>query len=144
MLVQSKPRYKLLFGPKSSPGHQRVEVHRNSPQRVEKPPGALKIARKLSPSLSRITVPRNNTQKRAQVPWDLIKLMLSCIEIPEKRLTPKPFTPKLNLYLLIYGSVQQKRATERARCLFRVKGALFNSLIIVCCVFEKKTKDLYR
>ena len=43
-----------------------------------------------------------------------------------------------------YGSVQQKRATERARCLFRVKGALFNSLIIVCCVFEKKNKDLYR
>ena len=43
----------------------------------------------------------------------------------------------------IYGSVQQKRATERARCLLRVKGALFNSLIIVCCVFEKKTKDIY-
>ena len=39
-----------------------------------------------------------------------------------------------------YGSVQQKRTTERARCLFRVKGALFNSLIIVCCVFEKKTR----
>ena len=34
--------------------------------------------------------------------------------------------------LKVYGSVQQKRATERARCLFRVKGALFNSLIIVC------------
>ena len=44
----------------------------------------------------------------------------------------------------IFVSVQQKRATERARCLFRVKCALFNSLIIVCCVFEKKTKDLYR
>ena len=55
---------------------------------------------------------------------------------------------KVNIFLLIlkhvYGSVPQKRATERARCLFRVKGALFNSLIIVCCVFEKKIKDLYR
>ena len=40
--------------------------------------------------------------------------------------------------IYIYGSVQQKRATERARCLFRVKGALFNSLITVCCVYEKK------
>ena len=44
----------------------------------------------------------------------------------------------------VYGSVQQKRATKRAGCLFRIKGALFNSLIIVCCVFEKKTKHLYR
>ena len=40
----------------------------------------------------------------------------------------------------VYGNVQQKRATERARCLFRVKGALFNSLIIVCCVFEKENQ----
>ena len=31
-------------------------------------------------------------------------------------------------------------ATERARCFFRVKCALFNSLIIVCCVFEKKPR----
>ena len=46
----------------------------------------------------------------------------------------------LQLDKVVYGSVQQKRATERARCLFRVKGALFNSLIIVCCFFEKKPR----
>ena len=45
--------------------------------------------------------------------------------------------------LNICGSIQQKRATERARCLFCVKGALFNSLIIVCCVFEKKKPRTY-
>ena len=43
-------------------------------------------------------------------------------------------------FIQIYGSVQQKRASECARCLFRVKGALFNSLIIVCCLFEKKNQ----
>ena len=44
------------------------------------------------------------------------------------------------LFLKAYGSIQQKRATERARCLFCVKGALFNSLIIVCYVLEKKPR----
>ena len=45
--VQSKPSYKLWFATKSFPGHQRVEVHGNSPrkrtQRVEKPPGTVKF-----------------------------------------------------------------------------------------------------
>ena len=45
---------------------------------------------------------------------------------------------QVSFCVMLYGSVQQKRATERTRCLFRVKGALFNSLIIVCCVIEKK------
>ena len=39
-----------------------------------------------------------------------------------------------------YGSVQQKRATERARCLFRVKGALFNNHFSqsISCSFQNK------
>ena len=46
--VHSNLRYRLWFATKSPPEHQRVEVHRNSPQkrtqRVEKPPGILKFA----------------------------------------------------------------------------------------------------
>ena len=41
--LQSKPRHRLWFPPKSAPGHQPVKAHRNSPQksseRAEKPPG---------------------------------------------------------------------------------------------------------
>ena len=44
--VQSNPRNRLLFRRISSPGHKRVEAHRNSPQkrthRVEKPPSTFK------------------------------------------------------------------------------------------------------
>ena len=44
--IHSYSRYKLLFATKSFPGHQRVEVHWNSPQkrtqRVEKPPVTVK------------------------------------------------------------------------------------------------------
>ena len=46
--VQSKPSYKLWFASKSSPGHKRVEGHRNTPKNVlrrsEKLPGTVKFA----------------------------------------------------------------------------------------------------
>ena len=55
---------------KSSPGHQRVEVNRNSPQkhtqRVEKPPGIAKFAKKLSSGHQGIAEHRNSPQKRTR------------------------------------------------------------------------------
>ena len=54
----------------SSPGHQRVEVHRNSPQKrtqwVEKLLGTVKFMRKLFPGHQRVAVHLNIPQKRAQ------------------------------------------------------------------------------
>ena len=69
-LVQSKSRYKLLCATESSPGHQRVEVHQNSPQKrtqlVETPPGTVKFMRKLQPGHQGSAEHRNSPQKRTQ------------------------------------------------------------------------------
>ena len=42
--------------------------------------------------------------------------------------------------LCIHMGASSRNGPPSARCLFRLKGALFNSLIIVCCVFEKKPR----
>ena len=76
----------------------------------------------------------------------LLPHVFICLQETQGKFGPtnqKTIDTLTNQYKNVYGSVQQKRATERARCLFRVKGALFNSLIIVCCVFEKKKQRTY-
>ena len=51
---------------KYSPGHERIAVRRNSPQKraqwVEKPPGTLKFTKKLSPGHQRVAVHLNSPQ----------------------------------------------------------------------------------
>ena len=74
--IQSKQSYKLWFPSISSPEHQRVEAHRNSPQirtqRVKKPQVHSKPSYKLwfatesSPGHQRVKVHRNSPQKPTQ------------------------------------------------------------------------------